>query len=83
MLGFVVRFLVAWNPGIHLCKEIVYALSTDIHLAVISMCDEPEMQSRLGADYFLNELYWRFHASRIPPMSLGNSMFFAPEIRFS
>src|SRR5512143_502508 len=34
--------LVAWNPGIHLCKEIVYALSTDIHLAVISMCDEPE-----------------------------------------
>jgi len=47
------------------------------------MCDEPEMQGHLGADNFLNQLYWRFHASRITPMLAGNSMFFSAAITFS
>ncbi|HMK42245.1 MAG TPA: hypothetical protein VK451_11885 [Methyloceanibacter sp.] len=72
--------LVARNPFVYLRNQGVYALSADLHLAVISMCDEPEMQSHLGADNFLNQLYWRFHAARITPMLMGNSMFFCPAI---
>jgi hypothetical protein len=50
------------------------------------MGDEPEMESRLGADDFLNELYrrfWGLQAQRIPSMRVRNRMFFAEEITFS
>ncbi|MGH9807867.1 MAG: hypothetical protein ACRD9W_11505, partial [Terriglobia bacterium] len=67
---------------VYLCNQVVYALSADFRLAFISMCDEREMQSHLGADNFLNQLYWRFHASRITSMLVGNSMFLSAAITF-
>ena len=44
--------LISRKPSIHLCEQVIYAPSPDIDLAVVSLRDEREVQSRLGADYF-------------------------------
>jgi hypothetical protein len=63
--------LVSREPGIHLGEEIIYAPSTDVDLPVVSQRDQREMQGRLGADYFFNELYRPIHASRVSPRWLN------------
>src|SRR3954469_13899078 len=59
--------LVSREPGIHLGEEIIYAPSTDVDLPVVSECDQREMQGRLAADYFFNELYRRSMLREFPP----------------
>ena len=44
-----------------LCEEVIYAPSSDIDPAIVTLCDEREVQSRLGTDYFLDQLYRRLH----------------------
>ena len=44
--------LVSREPGIHFCKQINNAPSTDIELPVVSECDQREMQGRLARIIF-------------------------------
>jgi len=46
--------LVARKASIHLCEQVLYPASPNIDLAGVSMCDELDVQSRLGTDYLLN-----------------------------
>ncbi|MGZ8400598.1 MAG: hypothetical protein ACXWVI_04805 [Methyloceanibacter sp.] len=55
------HLLVSQKPSIHLCKEVIYAPPSDVDLTIVTLCDEREVQSRLGTDYFLDQLYRRLH----------------------
>ena len=56
---------VARKPGVYLCEQIIYAPSTDIDLAAVSLCDEGQVQRRLGTDYCSISCTDVFIASRI------------------
>ncbi|MGA7457774.1 MAG: hypothetical protein WBW51_10745 [Methyloceanibacter sp.] len=55
------------KTSIDLCDQVVHAPSSDVDLPAVSVRDELEVQSRLGANDFLNEQYRRLHTSRISP----------------